>query len=57
VDRATYRRASGLGFGVLAGLVLLADAPRDLVLPIWIGAMLALAGTGYWTKQRRSSQE
>jgi hypothetical protein len=40
-----------LAFGVLAGVVWVADGPRELVLPIWLGAMLGLAGTGYWKKR------
>lgn len=37
-----------LAFGVLAGVVCVADGARELLLPIWLGAMLGLAGTGYW---------
>ncbi len=35
-------------FGVLSAIVLVTDAPRELVLAIWMGGVLAIAGTGYW---------
>jgi len=35
-------------FGVLSGVVWVTDAPREFVPAIWTGAVLGLAGTGYW---------
>ena len=34
-------------FGALSGIVWVTDAPRELV-PVWMGGVLGLAGTGYW---------
>ena len=43
---------AALAFGVLAGIVWATGAPRELVPTIWMGAVLGLAGTGYWRRRR-----
>ena len=43
--------AGGL-FAALSAIVLATDAPRELVPAIWMGAILGVAGTGYWRGRR-----
>ncbi len=35
-------------FGVLSAIVWVTDAPRELIPAVWMGGVLAVAGTGYW---------
>ena len=39
-------------FAALSGIVWAMDAPRDLVPAIWMGGVLAVAGTGYWRARK-----